>query len=350
MKRPVTATVLAIVIALSILIAAGCVKVNLPDSNKGPATIGSVAVATSVSADGQPLSVSNNFVANTPAIHVSIQVVNAPENTTVGTKWLYVKDDNGKAINQSLFQDSTTVKGTKYVAFNHPPASGAWAPGQYSISILLNNAETTTTSFTVQSVQKANVPAPTISFFTATPDGISSGQAVTLSWSTSGATTVTIAGMGNVPAVGNRVVVPVNSREYTLTAVNSAGSTELKVSINVTTYISDKPDLTIMDFWVEGTKAYYKIKNIGQTRVMPDAYTNPNAKPTLTYLYVEGNYRDSSRVEVLAPEEERTMSFPNYVWPYGTNRTYKIPIRICADGQDLINEYDKNNNCLVMDW
>lgn len=350
MKRPVPATALLIVIILLALITTGCIRVNIPDSNKGPVTIGNVAVATSVSAEGQPLSVSSNFLANTPSIYVSAQVTNAPENTAVGAKWFYVKDASGKAINQALFEDSTMVKGTKYVAFNHVPASGAWSPGQYSISILLNNTETTNTTFTIQPVQQANVPAPTISFFRATPEAINTGQAVTLSWSTTGATTVSIAGMGNVPAVGNRVIVPVNSREYTLTAINNAGTTSLTVSINVTSYISDKPDLTITDFWVEGTKAYYKIKNIGQTKVMSDAYTNPNAKESMTYLYVQGDYRDASRVEVLAPGEERTLSFSNYPWPYGTNRTYKIPIRICADAQNLIGEYDKDNNCLILDW
>jgi hypothetical protein len=294
--------------------------------------------------------VSNNFQSGTSAIYVSIQVVNAPENTSVGAKWAYVKDGSGKAANQELFNDSTTVKGTKYVSFNHTPSSGAWAAGSYGISILLNGVETTTTTFTVEATQQANVPAPTITFFTAVPDAISTGQAVTLSWSTTGASSVVIEGLGSVPPVGNRIVVPVNSREYIITASNNIGKTSLKVSINVTSYISDKPDLTITDFWVEGTKAYYKIKNIGQTKVIPESYTNPNSKPCLTFLYIQGNFRDSSRVEVLAPGEERTLSFPNYVWTHGTNRTYTLPIRICADGQDLIGEYDKNNNCLVLDW
>ena len=350
MKRTAPATVLALFLVILILAASGCVKVNLPSSNKEPVSIGSVAMATSVSADGQPLSVSSNFLASTPAIHVSAQVVNAPDNTSVGAKWVQTRDASGKAMTAELFNDSTTVKGTKYVSFNHAPAAGAWAPGQYTVYILLNGAETTTTSFTVQGVSQASAQAPTISSFTATPEAINAGQAVTLSWNTSGATTVNIAGIGNVPATGNKVVVPVNSREYTLTASNSAGTTSLKVAINVTSYISDKPDLTVTDFWVEGNKAYYKIKNIGQTKVSPEDYTNPNAKPSLTYLYIQGNYRDSSRVEVLAPGEERTLSFPNYEWTHGTNRSYSLPIRVCADGQNLIGEYDKNNNCLVLDW
>lgn len=350
MKRPVPATVLPCVIILLALMTAGCIRINNGEANKGPVSIGNVTLATSVSADGQPLSVSSNFLASTPSIYISAQVTNAPSNTQVGARWYYVKDNNGNVLNKLLFEDSTTVKGTQYFSFNHAPASGLWGPGQYSISILLNNADTTTASFTVQQVQQANIPAPTIIFFKALPEAISIGQAVTLSWNTTGATTVSLSGIGNVPSVGNKIVVPINSREYTLTASNSAGTTLQKVSIDVTSFISDKPDLTITDFWVEGSKAYYKIKNIGQTKTTPSDYTNPNAKQSLTYLYIEGNYRDSSRVDVLAPDEERTMSFPNYVWTYGTGRTYKLPIRICADGQNQIGEYDKNNNCLVLDW
>lgn len=191
---------------------------------------------------------------------------------------------------------------------------------------------------------------PTILFFKAMPEAISTGQAVTLSWSTRDATSVTLSGIGDVPPTGNKIVVPVNSREYTLTASNKAGSTSLAVSIDVTSYISDKPDLTIIDFRVEGKKACYKIKNIGQTAVIPESYTNPNARPSLTYLYVDGTYRDASRVEVLAPGEERELCFPNYEWTHGSTRTFSLPVRICADVQNQIGEYDKNNNCLVLDW
>lgn len=350
MKRPVPATALLVIIGLLLLCPAGCIKINVPDLNNSAASISNVSTATAVTTDGQPLSASSNFLANTPVIYVSAQVTGAPSGTNAGAKWYYVKDSYGNQVNHLLFDDSTSVTGTQFFSFNHGPSGGMWGTGDYSISLYLNNAETTKIAFTVQKVQQANVPAPTISFFKAQPDAISTGQAITLSWSTSGANKITISGLGDVPATGNKVVLPVNSREYTLTAVNNAGQTSLTVSINVTSYISDKPDLTITDFWIEGTGAYYKIKNIGQTQVIPGTYTNPNAKPSLTYLYVEGTYRDASRVEVLAPGEERTMSFPNYVWKYGTARSYTVPVRICADGQNLIGEYDKNNNCLVLDW
>lgn len=322
----------------------------MPEGEKGPVSLTEISTATSISSNGQPMSVANSFLASTPEIYVCARVNNAPENSLAAAKCVYLGSGSRTTMDQVVSEDSINVSGTRYVAFKLHPSSGLWEPGNYSVSLYLNNAEVASTSFSVAAIQKADVPAPTISYFKAFPESISTGQAVALSWSTMGADTVTIAGLGNVPPVGDRIVVPVNSREYILTAVNKAGSTTVKVSITVTSFISDKPDLTITDFWVEGDRAYYKIKNIGQTKVMPETYTNPNAKPSLTFLYVEGNYRDSSRVEVLAPGEERTLYFPNYQWPYGTQRRYSIPIRICADGQNLIGEYDKNNNCLVLDW
>jgi len=228
---------------------------------------------------------------------------------------------------------------------NTPAATGSEQSATGSMPSAAGQAQTPATTS-----QPAPPAAPTILFFKAMPEAISTGQAVTLSWSTRDATSVTLSGVGDVPPTGNRIVTPVNSREYTLTAANSAGSTSLAVSIDVTSYISDKPDLTIIDFRVEGKKACYKIKNIGQTAVIPESYTNPNARPSLTYLYVDGTYRDTSRVEVLAPGEERELCFPNYEWTHGSTRTYSLPIRICADGQNQIGEYDKNNNCLVLDW
>jgi len=37
-------------------------------------------------------------------------------------------------------------------------------------------------------------------------------------------------------------------------------------------------------------------------------------------------------------------------WGYGAQRSYKIPVRVCADDYNNIGEYDEINNCLVLDW
>jgi hypothetical protein len=65
---------------------------------------------------------------------------------------------------------------------------------------------------------------PVINSFTANPANISVGQSSTLAWNVSGASTVTIdQGIGNVGWTGTRVVTPVSSTTYTLTASNAVG-------------------------------------------------------------------------------------------------------------------------------
>jgi hypothetical protein len=339
MKRILAAVSLFLIVCASLSLWPGCVKLQTPSSSQGPFSLSEVTTASSVSPEGQPLSVARVFLASTPAIYVTAKVNNAPENTSITARWFYVKDETGKTVNQQLSEDAATAKGTRYVSFSRQ-STGAWDSGEYSVSLLMNDKEITNVQFTVQPIQKADVPAPTISYFKAVPEAISTGQAVTLSWNVTGADTVQISTIGTVAAAGNVIVTPVNSVEYELTATNNAGSTVMKVNIKVTSFNTDKPDLVITDFHVEGDKAYYKIKNIGGVY----------AKQSTTFLYVEGDRRASSLVDILAAGEEREQYFPNFVWPYGTNRSNNIHLRICADGLDQIGEYDETNNCLTVDW
>jgi hypothetical protein len=287
-----------------------------------------------------PLSVASVFLANTPNIYVAGSVSDAPQDTLVTAQWVLVKDSTGKLLNQVLFNDSSTVTGTRNISFSHPSPAGGWQGGQYAISLQLNGKEVTTAQFTVQSVQAANVPAPTISYFKAVPDTIDTGQSVTLSWSTTDATSVNISGVGNVADQGTTIVTPVNSAEYTLKATNNVGTTTAKVNIYVTSYISDKPDLVITDFHVEGNQAFYTIKNIGGVP----------AKPSTTFLYIQGDNKASSLVDILPSGSERTQAFPNFQWTYGPIRNYTLPVRVCADGLKAIGEYNKDNNCMQINW
>lgn len=340
MKRPVRIITLLVTAFVCLFAASSCIKIQNSGASQGPVSLSEVSTASSVSPEGQPLSVSTIFLASTPVIYVTAKLNNAPENTTIGARWFYVKDNSGKEVNQQLGEDSQSAKGTRYISFSHQSPGGDWGSGQYSVSLLLNGKELTNIQFTVQPVQKANVPAPTISYFKALPEAISTGQAVTLSWSVTDAANVQISTIGSVAPVGNTIVTPVNSVEYQLTATNGAGSTSMKIDITVTSFNSDKPDLVITDFHVDGDKAYFKIKNIG----------GAFAKQTTTALYIEGLNRDSSLVDILALGEERQQYFQHYQWPYGSARTFEVPVRVCADALNQIGEYDKNNNCLVVDW
>ncbi len=75
--------------------------------------------------------------------------------------------------------------------------------------------------------------APTIASFTAAPSTITSGQSATLTWSVSGATSITINGIGDVSTVTSTSIAPTQTTTYTLTATNSGGSTTATATITV---------------------------------------------------------------------------------------------------------------------
>ena len=273
-----------------LILPAGCIKVANPAENQGPATLSEITTATAVSPEGQPLAVASTFLASTPTVYVTAKISDAPENTSITAKWVYVKNEAGQTVSQPLAEETKPARGTQYVSFSRQAVTGTWGSGQYSVSLLLNGSETATAEFTVQPLQQANVPAPTISYFRAIPESIMAGQAVTLSWSVSDATLVSISPIGSVSPAGNYIVTPANSAEYILTASNSAGSTSMKASVRVTSYVSDKPDLVITDFKVDGARASFKVKNIGGVNTV---------KPAVTYLYIDGDYKASSLTDIL---------------------------------------------------
>jgi hypothetical protein len=84
-------------------------------------------------------------------------------------------------------------------------------------------------------------PMPTITSFAADPTGISLGASATLSWSTTGATSIAITpgAFTSTSATGSTSVSPTATTTYTLTAAEGAGSTTATATATVGT--SNKP-------------------------------------------------------------------------------------------------------------
>jgi len=106
------------------------------------------------------------------------------------------------------------------------------------VSNIYNTAkkETATSGSTqtpIPTTLPATVSAPLISSFSASPTSITSGNSTTLSWSVSGATSVSInQGVGTVTGT-SKSVSPATNTIYTLTAVNAVGSVTANVPIIV---------------------------------------------------------------------------------------------------------------------
>ncbi len=101
-------------------------------------------------------------------------------------------------------------------------------------TLTATNAGGSTTARVTVAVQSPASP-PVISSFRAIPASITAGATSTLSWSTSGATTLAIT-PGTLPlasATGSITVSPTATTTYTLTATNATGSTTAMATVTV---------------------------------------------------------------------------------------------------------------------
>lgn len=85
-----------------------------------------------------------------------------------------------------------------------------------------------------ESPESPEPQGPTINYFRASPSEIDYKESSTLSWSVTGATSVTInQGIGSVGASGSLEVSPEETKNYNLTAVNNDGQTNSSCTITV---------------------------------------------------------------------------------------------------------------------
>jgi hypothetical protein len=98
-----------------------------------------------------------------------------------------------------------------------------------------------TVTVTVGTVAAGN---PQIVRFEASPATITSGQTSTLSWTTTGAATVSISGLGNEALNGSATVQPTATTTYTLTATSSDGhAVTAPVTVTVGTVTTGNPQI-----------------------------------------------------------------------------------------------------------
>jgi peptidoglycan-associated lipoprotein len=83
-----------------------------------------------------------------------------------------------------------------------------------------------------QTAPPVTAPAPTAEL-TATPDVISAGDQVQLTWRTTNAASVTIDGIGDVPTSGVKTVTPTVTTTYNLTATGDGGTANASATVTV---------------------------------------------------------------------------------------------------------------------
>lgn len=149
---------------------------------------------------------------------------------------------------------------------------------------------------------------PRILNFQAQPANILSGESSTLSWSTQGATEVSISGVGSVAVSGNTVVSPTQTTTYTLTARGPGGETTASVTVQVmegqapriirftASPLSIDQGQTSTLLWAVENATDVSITNIGAVDQVGTRDVQPQA--TTTYRLVARNPRGEATAEV----------------------------------------------------
>jgi uncharacterized cupredoxin-like copper-binding protein len=147
-------------------------------------------------------------------------------------------------------------------------------------------------------VQVGATPAgtPQIVRFEANPVSITPGGSSTLSWTTTGATQVSISGVGNVAVNGAATVSPTQTTTYTLTATSSDGKS-VTAPITVTVAGANIPQIVTFVATPQNispgqsTKICWQVNGATSIAITPGVGSNLNANdcatvsPTLTTTY-----------------------------------------------------------------
>jgi len=155
------------------------------------------------------------------------------------------------------------------------------------------------TSVTASVTVTVTVPkAPAIVRFAASPTSISSGGSSLLSWTTTGAATVSINnGVGTVSANGSVTVSPTATTTYTLTATGADGVTSVTAAVTVTVLGSKPPAIvrfaasqyhiaqggsTILSWTTTGASTVNISNGVGNVPVNGSQSVSPAATTTYT--------------------------------------------------------------------
>ena len=161
-----------------------------------------------------------------PSNEVSINLVDAPaptaqlqatlqNPTTAAVSW-----QTTNAVSATLNGASVAVNGSTTVTISATTTFTLVATGASGATVTRSATVTVT-------------PRPTATL-TASPSTIAPGGSSTLSWTTSGAASISInQGVGSVASSGSRAVTPAATTTYTLTATNAGGSTTATAVVTV---------------------------------------------------------------------------------------------------------------------
>jgi hypothetical protein len=156
----------------------------------------------------------------------------AASASSIGLSWSASSDAVG-VVGYRIKRGATVVGTASGTSFTD---TGLSAATSYTYSVAAYDAAGNVSAYssTASATTSASASVPQILAFSASPVTLVAGSATTLSWNTTGATTLSISGLGTVTGT-SRSVSPATTTTYVLTATNASGSTSASVTVSVTT-------------------------------------------------------------------------------------------------------------------
>jgi hypothetical protein len=289
--------------------------------------LSNVVLTTQVDQTGKAQNQSSSFTIDMPRIICSVNVGGLPAASEVHAQWLYYDNRAWKAF----YDESFNVASSSYLTFAVNAPDTGWQTGDYAVRISLDGKEITEKRFSIE--KNTSIALPVISSFTATPSEVTLGQPLTLSWQVNGASRVIIVpDVGSVATGGSQLVSPKADTAYTITALNSSGTSSSSINVKVTAPVTEHADLYIINVFRQVSMVYYVVGNSGTA----------TSKPSSSKMYVGPSAVTSGYIPPLAPGEQRTLSFGSFVWSYLST----TPVTVCVDAGNENNEANRDNNCM----
>jgi uncharacterized protein YkwD len=191
-------------------------------------------------------------------------------------------------------------------------------------------------------------PAPVIASISASPASVAPGQTSVLTWSASGAASLSLDnGIGDVSGKTSFAVSPNSTTTYRLTATNSSGSTSATVTVTVTAPVSDTqpPSVPVLTgataaspsqvnlTWTAsadnvGVAGYQVVRNGALAGTVASAalsWSDASVSPSITYTYAvraydaAGNYSALSNSAQVTTPSTPSVSGPSSCPPPAVN-------------------------------
>ena len=209
--------------------------------------------------------------------------------------------------------DATSVSITPGIGAVSSTGSQSVSPtSTTTYELTAGNTDGTVTATAMVTVAPAGYPV--ISSFTASPATVSSGESITLSWTVTGASTISInQGIGTVSAPGSRTITPAATTTYTMTATNSQGSVTATAPVtvtttsgtppNITTFIATPPNIsagqpTTLSWEITGATSISMVPDVGELSGWGGPTVYPEETTTYTLTAFNGAGSDTETVTV----------------------------------------------------